>query len=70
MVLYVSSVSTTVWNAFGDVPNIIDDVGDLTNTDPSNYDTNGLFGKIMSVSVVAHNACDDMLALTTGRQSI
>ena len=36
----------------------------MTNTNPSNYDTNGLFGKGMSVSVVAYNAYNDMLALT------
>ena len=61
---YESSVSTTAWDAFGDVQNIIDDVCDMTHSDPSNFDTNGLFGKIMSVSVVAHNAYSDMLALT------
>ena len=52
------------WDAFGDVQNIIADIGDITDTDPNDYDSNGLFGKIMSVSVVAHDAYSDMSDLT------
>ena len=50
-------VSTIAWDAFTDVQNMIADIGDITETDPDN--SNGLFGKIMSVSVVAHDAHSD-----------
>ena len=43
--LYATSVSTTAWDTYADVQNMIDNVGDITNTNPNDYDTNGLFGK-------------------------
>ena len=58
MILYRYSISTTACDAYNDAQNIVENIGNVTNTDADNT----LFGKIMSVSIVAHDAYDDMLA--------
>ena len=55
------SVSTVAHDA-DNVLNLTTTIGNIQDT--SNDNTNGLFGKLMNVSTIAHNAYDDMLDLT------
>ena len=60
---YAESVSMMAWHA-NEVQTNMQNIGNIKDTNPSNYVTNGLAGMIMAVSAVAHNTYSDVSALT------
>ena len=52
------------WDAYADVQTIMQSIGNIQDTNASDYNTIGLAGMIMLVSVVAHDAYSDVSSLT------
>ena len=66
---YSESMRVVAWDAYNDIAVFTQDFNNL-NAEIGNTgiitpdDTNGIFGKLMSVSLVAHNAFDNNVYLT------